>query len=312
MTTTTASLCDIAADLAAVRDLRAVAPAEVGRRYAERVHRPLLRGDGRLMIVAADHPARASLGARGDRTAMANRDDLLARLVTALSQPGVDGVLGTADIVDDLLLLGALEDKVVIGSMNRGGLPGAVFEFDDRFTGFDARTLDEQGLDGGKMLCRIALEDPGSVSTLEACGRAVSDLSRRGLMALVEPFWSSRVDGRVVHNLSAEAVIHSVAVASGLGANSAYTWLKLPVIDELDEVMSATTLPTLLLGGDPVGDPERTYASWARALGVPGVRGLVVGRALLYPPDGDVAGAVGIAAGLVHGTSGRDHVERGG
>lgn len=309
MTMTTASVSDIAVDLAAVRDLRAAAPDEVRRRYAERVNRPLMRGDGRLMIVAADHPARASLGAGGDRTAMASRDDLLARLVTALSQPGVDGVLGTADILDDLLLMGALEDKIVIGSMNRGGLPGAVFELDDRFTGFDARTLEEERLDGGKMLCRIALEDPGSVATLEACGRAVSDLSRRGLMALVEPFWSSRVDGRVVHDLSTEAVIHSVAVASGLGANSAHTWLKLPVVDEMDAVMAATTLPTLLLGGDPVGDPERTYASWSRALATPGVRGLVVGRALLYPPDGDVVGAVGIAAGLVHGASDPDQEE---
>ncbi|MHB1975252.1 MAG: Cgl0159 family (beta/alpha)8-fold protein, partial [Acidimicrobiales bacterium] len=31
----------------------------------------------------------------------------------------------------------------------------------------------------------------------------------------------------------------------------------------------------------------------------PGVRGLVVGRTLLYPPDGDVAAAVDTAAALV-------------
>ena len=60
-------------------------------------------------------------------------------LSVALARPGVDGVLGTADIVEDLLLLGALEDKVVIGSMNRGGLAGTVFEIDDRFTGLRRR-----------------------------------------------------------------------------------------------------------------------------------------------------------------------------
>ena len=38
---------------------------------------------------------------------------------------GVDGVLGTADILEDLLVMGALEDKVVFASMNRGGLQGA-------------------------------------------------------------------------------------------------------------------------------------------------------------------------------------------
>ena len=67
--------------------------------------------------------------------------------------------------------------------------------------------------------------------------------------------------------------------------------------------MDATTLPTLLLGGDPAGDPDDTYAAWGRALALPSVRGLVVGRALLYPPDGDVAAAVDVAAGLVHGAA---------
>ena len=108
-----------------------------------------------------------------------------------------------------------------------------------------------------------------------------------------------RRDGRVVNLLDAESTIRSVAIASGLGASSAYTWLKLPVVDDLPRVMDATTLPTLLLGGDPDGDPHDTYALWGRALDLPAVRGLVVGRALLYPPDGDVAAAVDTAVGLL-------------
>ena len=54
-----------------------------------------------------------------------------------------------------------------------------------------------------------------------------------------------------------------------------------------------TTQPLLLLGGAPGPDPAATFASWERALAEPTVRGLVVGRALLYPPDGDVEAAVG-------------------
>lgn len=64
--------------------------------------------------------------------------------------------------------------------------------------------------------------------------------------------------------------------------------------------MEATTLPTLLLGGDSDAPPEETYASWRAALKLPGVHGLVVGRSLLYPKDGDVASAVDIAASMVH------------
>jgi hypothetical protein len=266
-----------------------------------RRRRPVLAPGGRLLLIAADHPARGALGVRGAPTAMADRYELLERLVLALSRPGVDGVLGTADVLEDLLLLGALEGKVVIGSMNRGGLAGASFELDDRFTGYDADSVAASRYDGGKMLCRIDLADPGTASTLQGCARAVTDLARHGLMAMVEPFVSRRVDGKVRNDLSAEAVATSVAIASGLGATSAYSWLKLPVVPDMAAVMAATTLPTLLLGGDPDGDPGETYAEWEKALALPGVRGLVAGRTMLYPQDGDVTGAVDVAAGLVHG-----------
>lgn len=287
-------------DVARVRELRARDPQAISRAAQARRRRPLLARGGRLLLIAADHPARGALGVRGAPTAMADRYELLERLVLALSRPGVDGVLGTADVLEDLLLLGALEDKVVIGSMNRGGLVGASFEMDDRFTGYDADSIARSGFDGGKMLCRIDLADPATVSTLEGCADAVTALAGQELLALVEPFVSRRVDGRVRNDLSTEAVVTSVAIAAGLGATSAYSWLKLPVVPEMDAVMAATTLPTLLLGGDPEGAPEETYAEWEKALALPGVRGLVVGRTMLYPQDGDVAGAVDIAAGLVH------------
>ena len=284
--------------------IRATDPGRVARSWAQRRRRALLGDDGRLLVVAADHPARGALGVRADTMAMASRTDLLERLAVALGRPGVDGVLGTADVLDDLLLMGALDGKVVIGSMNRGGLQGAVFELDDRFTGYTAASITAQGLDGGKMLTRVALGDPGTAPTLEASARAVSELADHGLMALVEPFWSVVEDGRVRNLLDPDSVIRSVHVASGLGARSDHTWLKLPVVDDLARVMDATTLPTLLLGGDPQGRPDDTYASWGAALEIPAVRGLVVGRALLFPPDGDVAGAVDIASALVHGGAG--------
>jgi hypothetical protein len=283
-------------------ELRVRQPERIGEAWQQRRRRELVGADGRLLIVAADHPARGALGVRGDRMAMASRPELIDRLTTALERPGVDGVLATPDVLEDLLLLGALEGKVVIGSMNRGGLQGAAFELDDRFTAY--RSADEiaaRRLDGGKMLTRIDLADPGTVATLESSAAAVTGLAEHKLMAMVEPFWSTRTDGRVTNLLDPDSVIKSIHIASGLGATSAYTWLKLPVVVDLERVMEATTLPTLLLGGDPTVSPEETYASWGKALSLPSVRGLVVGRALLFPPDGDVSAAVDHAATLVHG-----------
>jgi DhnA family fructose-bisphosphate aldolase class Ia len=292
-------MTDFARTYDEITEIRARHPERIKKLLGSRRRRDLLAADGRLMIVACDHPARGALAANGRHNAMADRRDLLHRLVTALGRPGVDGVLATADVAEDLLLLGALEDKVVFSSLNRGGLAGSVFELDDRMTAYDVQGTIEAGFDGAKMLTRIDLGDPATVATLEACGRAVTDLNRAEVVALVEPFLCRRVDGRVANDLSPDAVIRSVAIAQGLGASSAYTWMKLPVVEEMDRVMDSTTLPTLLLGGDPGGAQEETFAQWQSALSLPSVRGLVVGRALLYPADDDVTKAVDTAVSLV-------------
>jgi len=289
-----------AADFERLRHIRASQPEAIGQALASRRRRDVLRGDGRLFIVAADHPARGALAVGANPTAMANRYDLLERMAIAVSRPGVDGVLGTPDIIDDLAALGLLEDKIVVGSMNRGGLRGAAFEMDDRYTGFDVSSMTAKGIDFAKTLIRINLDDAATAPTLETTARAVTEAAAAGLPIMLEPFMSRWVDGRIVNDLSTDAVILSVAIAAGLGASSAYTWMKLPVVDDMERVMESTTMPTLLLGGDSGADPDETFAAWQDALALPGVRGLTVGRTLLYPPDGDVAGAVDTAAGLVH------------
>ncbi len=286
-------------DLTAVR---ARNPEAIAEAAARRVRRPLIGDSGRLMIVAADHPARGSLGVGGHRLAMANRADLLERLCIALSRPGVDGVLATADILDDLLLLGVLDDKVVMGSMNRGGLAGAAFEMDDRFTGHRAEDIARLRFDAGKLLVRIDYDDPGSLTTLETTARAVDDMAALRLPLFVEPFISRRIDGQVRNDLSAEAVTKSIAIASGLGGTSAYTWLKLPVThdpDDMAEVLETSTLPVVLLGGEVGGDQEGAYERWRKALRLPTVQGMVVGRSLLYPAEGSVETAVDTAVGLL-------------
>ena len=286
--------------LAEVIQTRALRPELVAQAAAKRARAPSVVGpSGRLVIVAADHPARGSLRAGRRTLAMADRAELLERLCVALGRPGVGGVLGTADILEDLLLLGALEGKVVIGSMNRGGLAEAVFEMDDRFTGYDAAAIERTGFDGGKMLLRIDPDDPATAATMEACARAVSDLAGRKLMAMVEPFITHRVDGRVSNDLSPEAMIRALTIASGLGTTSAYTWLTVPVVADMERVMSASTLPAVLLGGEVADDPELAFAGWQKALRLPNVMGLMAGRSLLYPADGDVAAAVDTAVSLL-------------
>ena len=276
----------------------AIAEAAAARR------RPtsLLGPTGRMLVIAADHPARGTTAAGGDPLAMADRAELLDRLCLALARPEVNGVLGSPDVVEDLLLLGALEGKVVIGSMNRGGLAGSAFELDDRFTAYSAAALAAAGFQGGKMLTRIDPEDLLTARTLEASAAAVTDLAAHGLLAMVEPFLCRRVDGRLRNDLSAAAVTRSIGIAAALGTTSAYTWLKLPLVDDVEEMeraLAASTLPAVLLGGEVPDDAEATYAAWERVLALPTVQGLTVGRSLLFPRDGDVDHALDVAVGML-------------
>ncbi|MEU0537891.1 Cgl0159 family (beta/alpha)8-fold protein [Amycolatopsis tolypomycina] len=220
---------------------RATNPGAVRQAYATRKRRPQLLSDqGTLFLVTADQED------------LLDRRTLLERLLVALANPAVDGIIGTPDVVEELLLLHALHDKVVFGSMNP----------DDGFTGYDARTLVDCGLDGGEMRLRPA-------DTAQACADAVTELAAYGLVAMIELPEDPASLGR------------AITVASALGTTSAHTWLKLPATSPA-AVLGATTLP-VVLGGLP---PD-----WTLSHGV--VRGLVMGTTLL---GGNVEAAVEAAA----------------
>jgi DhnA family fructose-bisphosphate aldolase class Ia len=282
--------------------LRAEEPHALFDKAEQRRRRPMTVGDGNVLIVAFDHPARRILGVGSDPTAMVDRRSALERCIRALRRPGVDGILATPDVAEDLLLLDELNDKLVFGSMNRGGLTGSAWELDDRFTAYRPEVISRLGFDGGKMLLRLDYSDPGTNPTIEACARAVDELADRRLLAMVEPLPARRqADGSVKVVNDIELVVEAVAIASALGSPSVYTWLKLPAVEEPERMMAATTLPSLILGGDPGSKGEDLLDLWRRAMAIPHVRGLTAGRSLLYPADGQVERWVDVAASIVHG-----------
>ena len=285
----------------ALLEARVFDPESLRSALVGRARRTVAGTDGNLLILAADHTARGMLAAGGDPLAVADRRVLLNRLVAGLAMPGVDGVLASADLLEELAWLGALDDRLAIGTMNRGGVIGARWELDDRMTAYDADHVAGLGLDGGKVLLRIEETDPGVARTIETVAAAVTRLADRRLMCMVEPLpYLMTAAGRAVLDPSPERLIKAVAIASGLGASSAYTWLKVPGSDRMAEVAAATTMPILMLGGDPGADSESTFNRWRESMRQPNVRGLVAGRALLYPQQGTPGGAIERAAAIVH------------
>lgn len=276
-------------------------PASLLHALLNRRRRTIAGADGNLLILAADHTARGKISASGNALALADRFTLLSNLVTALANPGVDGVLASADILQELAWLGALDDRLAIGTMNRGGVIGATWELDDRMTAYDPAHIEAHGLDGGKTLLRVDHSNPSVARTIEAVALATTQLADRGLISMIEALpYTTTADGVAVLDPSDEALVKVVGIASGLGASSAYTWLKVPPTDRMTEVAGATTLPMLMLGGDPGRDRGPLFTQWQDAMHIPNVRGLVAGRALLYPFDDDIPAAIERAVAIVH------------
>ncbi len=275
-------------------------PASLQKALKKRARRTVAGKDGKLLLLAADHTARGIIAAGKNPIAIADRYVLLDKLIRGLAITGVDGVMASADILEELAWLGALEEKVAIGTMNRGGIIGASWELDDRLTAYDAEHIKNMGLDGGKTLLRIDETDPGVARTIEMVAQVTTQLADLELVSMIEPLpYMKNADGRAILDPSEEKLIKVVSIASALGSSSAYTWLKIPAPANPEKVAAATSCPILLLGGDPGSNWEEVFAKWEVALKVPNIRGLVPGRALLYGDELDVESAVSRAAKMV-------------
>ena len=297
--------------LAKITEVRLADPECSLRTAQARKRRSTLTSDGRLNILAADHPARRVTKVGDDPVRMANRHSYLARIVRVLQSDVVDGVMATMDVLEDLLILhhlmleaggpGLLDDRLLIGSLNRGGLAGAIWEMDDPITGASPGACAALGLDGAKLLLRVCDEEPDSLNTMLYCARAITEMNALSLPTFLEPLPVVKDNGsyRVVKN--AEALAKLAGVASALGDSSRYLWLKLPYCQDYEVVARATTLPILLLGGESVGDatPLLRQIKAGLAAGA-NVRGALVGRNVLFPGPEDPLVVASAAGSIIH------------
>lgn len=295
-----------------VTDLRVERPDLVLEEAAGRRTRQQLTRDGKLVILACDHPGRHVVRVGDDPLAMGDRWAYLERIVRVIIRPEIDGVMATPDIIDDLLLINYLvkeaggvsfmDEKVLIGCINRGGLAGAAWELDDFLTGYSPDRLAAMGLDGAKMMFRLNLQERDSAKALEYCAKWITELNRFSIPTFLEPLPVQRVGNTWRMVATAEDLIPIVGVASALGDTSANLWLKLPYAPNFERVARATTLPILLLGGDSHGDPSLAISQVAAAMGAGrNVRGALIGRNVIWPGQADPQAVALAVARVVRG-----------
>lgn len=279
----------------AVADIRVDDPDRVVALAGQRKRRERFTIDGHLNIIAVDHPARRVTRVLNNELAMADRADYLARMVRILSANAADGVMATIDILEELLLLDSLgkeageasflDGKLMIASLNRGGLAGASWEMEDPVTGPSISQCVTMGFDGVKLLLRLCDEEPASLKTMTACVQAINEASAEKLPVFLEPLPVRNIYGKYQVIKEPESLAKIVGVASALGDSSRYVWLKLPYCEGFETVAKATTLPIVLLGGESGGDADGFLSGLETGLAAGrNVRGTMVGRNVLYPP----------------------------
>ncbi len=297
--------------VARVTEVRVSDPGYGLRVAHARERRETLAPTGKLNILAADHPARGVTKVGANPLAMADRRGYLARIVRVLMSDAVDGIMATMDILEDLFILDGLltEDgappllngKLMIASLNRGGLAGSVWELDDPVTGPSPRTCVDWRLDGAKLLLRVCEDDPASIKTIVEAARAITAANALALPTFLEPLSVKRTEKGWATLKDSAALARLAGVASALGDSSRYLWLKLPYAPGYELVARSTTLPILLLGGESAGDPRPFLGEVAKALEAgPNVRGALVGRNVLYPGDEDPLAMAEAVGGIIH------------
>ena len=289
-----------------INEVRVERPDVILEAAQARKRRVCLTLDGKLTILAADHPARMVTSYGDEPVRMANRQEYLGRALRVVTSPGMDGVMGTTDIIEDLLIVdhlvqenggpSFLDERVILGSMNRSGLAGSAWELDDRYTCFSAESIADLNLDGAKVMFRLALEDPDVNLTLDATARAVNDCVALGIPIFVEALVVKQDGGKWKAQKNADDLVKAIGVATALGETSRLTWLKIPYCDDFERVARATTCPILMLGGESRGDPTGTLQEFATGIRAGRtVRGALVGRNVTYPgPDDPLAVALAI------------------
>jgi hypothetical protein len=296
----------------AITEVRVENPELVVAESARRRRRGRLTLDGRLVILATDHPGRRVTGIPGDPLAMGDRHSYLARALRVLLAPGCDGIMGATDFMEDLLILNCLvresggpsllDDKVLIGCMNRGGHAGVEGEIDDRFTSFTACQLKRLNFEGGKLMYRLDPADERSIKAVSDCAQAVTELYRAGLHAFLEPMSVKRKpDGGYDTVKTVEALARDAGAAACLGESSARTWLKLSYTEGYEQVARATCLPILMLGGAPRENPCPTLREFAAGMRAgANVRGTMVGRNVTFANREDPRAVAAAVGAIVH------------
>jgi len=266
--------------------LRAQQPEAIVERLAtrRRVDTPTT-SDGRLVLLSCNQRVDPRSGAYVDRR------QLLDRIVEALSIPQVDGVVASADLLEELTLLNVLERKLAFCSATGATRVGV---------GVSGATIVANNFDGAMISQRWEPTGfPHEASP--ACATSdVADFASLGLPTLFDlriahPPTESELDSAWSDWVEP---LHATTAALATGAG---VWISVPTVRGLPYLAEASGFPMLVRDTDVPISPAAWSGFFASELPET-IRGTIAGSSALFPIEGTVAEATQTIANSVRST----------
>ncbi|MEM7093989.1 MAG: hypothetical protein AAF567_13370 [Actinomycetota bacterium] len=227
--------------------------------------------DGQLVLISGNHQFDPRTGT------VVERRELLDRLVEALSVAGCDGVVASADLLEELALLNVLERRLAICTG-----PG-------HEQGISVEAIQRSNFDGVRIATsgRYCVPLANQIDTLQAA-------KVPSLVELVQ----SLDDDRVEFDTSWTEWVRPLESATRAVSTGAGVWFTLPPIIGMSSLAAQTGFPVLTRDTDVPIDPQAWVALFARDLPL-NVRGMVMGSSALFPIKGSVGEATAQIVGAV-------------
>ena len=214
--------------------------------------------DGQLVLIAGNQAVDPRNGN------VVSRRELLDRLVEALSAPGIDGVVASADLLEELTLLNVLEHRLAIcsGPGEQQGVAGA--------------TIVAANFDGAHIATSGSGGSHGSVIADQ-----VAELQAAGVPALID-LVQSNDDDRSEFDTEWRDWIEPFQSASRVVSTGAGVWFTLPSIVGMSSLAAQTAFPVLVRDTDVPIDASAWATLFSGELPL-NVRGMVIGASGLFP-----------------------------
>lgn len=247
----------------------------------------------RLVFAAADHNARMINEYKGNPIGLSNRREYLTRLVRMLQSDSVDGVEATSDIIEELIIINKirkdagekdfLKGKMLVGTVNRGGLKNTIWEMDDLPVCFTVERINKLNMDGVKFMIRINPMDERAKYTVKYCADAINEAEKYGLPVFIEALYVETTENGFAMKTDSESLCKVVGVVGALGCTGANKWIEVPLNNEYHIPVGATTCPVFVVPDEIESEPEAVVKEYTKEIGIAdNIRGILLGRNVMY------------------------------